>query len=99
MAGDSSLKYDHLHRRAMELVGKEPSQFDDRDYWDAHRLLHELEVYKIEVQMQMEELDQRHEQFEDRKRKYDELADLHNRMINHLMKDDRFAIPTLGKPG
>jgi RNA processing factor Prp31 len=76
-----------LRQRAEELLKKAPldlglSFFES----DSLKIIHELEVQQIELELQHEELLQANELVADINKKFNELFDLHNRLILHFLK-------------
>jgi signal transduction histidine kinase/PAS domain-containing protein len=66
----------HLRRRAEErLSATEPDAFPSRTGKEAHRLLHELQVHQIELEMQNAELRQARDEVETALEKYTDLYD------------------------
>ncbi len=70
-------KFEELHRRAEELLKNagpgDSAAFSDMDILS---LIHELEVYQIELQIQNEELRQAHRDLEESQRAYADLYEL-----------------------
>jgi hypothetical protein len=77
-----------LRKKAEELL-KENSQGSELQFseGDTLKLIHELEVYQIELELQKEELMEAHEQIDNATEKFNELFDLHNRLILHFLKN------------
>jgi len=77
-----------LRQKALALMKKKPpltvSKLSEAD---ALKLIHELDVQRIELEIQNEELIQAKKQVEIATEKYAELYDLHHRVILHFMKD------------
>ncbi len=53
------------------------------------KTIHELEVYRIELNMVQEELERADEQIEDLTRKYDDLSELHSKFIHQIIREKR----------
>lgn len=76
-----------LRKKAEELLKrKSPGSELQFSEADTLKLTHELELCQIELELQKEELLKAHEQIEDATEKYNELFDLHNRLILHFLK-------------
>jgi hypothetical protein len=92
MADDhDKLDLDSLKRRAMEVLkGKAPVKDLKLTEAEMLKMIHELEVYSIELKMLQEELEQTDGKIVDITRKYDELSDLHNRFILHVIKGNKY---------
>ncbi len=83
-----------LRKKAEEELKKNPGDSDwDLSESDKIKLVHELDVYRIELEMQQQELLQAKEQVDKVVNKYNELLDLHNRFILHLVKKDNISDP------
>jgi formate hydrogenlyase transcriptional activator len=68
---------DKLRRRAEEqLTAQAQKMRRPRTEYEAQRLLHELQVYQLELEMQLEQLHQAKEEIEISRNKYAELYDL-----------------------
>ena len=77
-----------LRKKAEELLKrKSPGSELQFSEADTLKLIHELEVYQIELKLQLEELKEAKEQTENAVHKYNELFDLHNRLILHFLKN------------
>jgi len=87
MKTDDKLDFALLRQKAEELLKEHPSGSGlELSEADAIKLIHELEVYKVELELQQEEFSQAKDQIEDAIIRYNELSDLHNRLILHLLK-------------
>lgn len=68
---------DKLRRRAeAQLTAQAQKMRQPRTEHEAQRLLHELQVYQLELEMQLEQLHQAKEELEISRNKYAELFDL-----------------------
>jgi hypothetical protein len=84
---ESEIDADILRKKAEEFLRNNSSgselQFTEADVL---KLVHELDVLRIKVEMQEEELLRAKEEAENATQKYNELFELHNRFIVHLLK-------------
>ena len=91
MDKDEIPDFEMLRKKAEELMKKHPGEGAlELSEADKLKLIHELEVYKVELEMQQEELRNTKDRIDTINQKYDELFDLHNRFILHMLK--------MGKP-
>ena len=82
---DDSLDIKELRHKAEEALRKYPPDEDPSlSEADKLKLVHELEVYKVELEMQQQELIKAKKQSDQMTEKYDALLDLHNRFVLHL---------------
>ena len=65
-----------LRKRAEELLSKKPVDIQNTVEKDTQRLIHELEVYQIELEMQNEELRKAQAELEESRNKYFDLYEL-----------------------
>ena len=65
-----------LRKRAEELLSKKPEDIQNTVEEDTQKLIHELEVYQIELEMQNEELREAQAELEESRTKYFDLYDL-----------------------
>jgi hypothetical protein len=87
MDNDDKRNFEKLHKKAEEFLKKYPKESElELSEAEKLKLIHELEVYRVELEMQQEELSRTKEQIESLSKKYDELFDLHNRFIIHFLK-------------
>jgi hypothetical protein len=87
MNEEDFLDYKALRKRAEEFLKKNPGEGGlQLSEADKLKLIHELDVYKIELEMQQDELKLVKERTDALSKKYDELFDLHNRFIIHMIK-------------
>jgi hypothetical protein len=90
MKQDNKPDFEDLRKRAEEELRKNPGESGlELSEADKLKLIHELEVYKVELEMQQDELKAAKERIENINQKYNELFDLHNRFILHLLKKDK----------
>ena len=79
-----------LRRQAMKVLqGKTPVTQLKLFESEMLELIHELEVYRVELEMIQDELERTDEQLVDLTHKYDELTELHNRFILRMIKSDQ----------
>ena len=64
-----------LRRKAEKLLSEAPEKLALMPEMDLHKLVHELSVYQIELEMQNEELRRSQEQLEESRSEYAELYD------------------------
>ncbi len=64
-----------LRRKAEQLLSEAPEKLALMPELDLHKLVHELSVYQIELEMQNEELRKSQEQLEDSRSEYADLYD------------------------
>lgn len=80
-----------LRNRAMKVLkGKAPKSALQLSESELLKLIHELEVYRIELEMLQDELKRSDENMEEAMRKYEELSDLHNNFILHMIKGHKY---------
>jgi len=76
MEKDKKSEAEILRQKAEELIGKKPLESGSKlSEADALRLIHELEVHRVELELQNEELAEAKEQAENNAEKYTELYD------------------------
>lgn len=87
---DESFDIKDLRKKAEDELRKNPHEEGlNLSEADKLKLIHELEVYRVELEMQQQELMQAKDQVDKVVKKYNELFDLHNRFILHLVKKDK----------
>jgi hypothetical protein len=90
MEQDDKLDFENLRKRAEAFLKEHPDKGEpDISESDQLKLIHELEVFKIELEMQQEELKHVKERTDVLNKKYNELFDLHNRFILHMLKTNK----------
>ena len=65
-----------LRKKAEELLGRQPGRAQDATAEDVNKLIHELQVYQIELEMQNDELLRAHVELEESRSKYYDLYEL-----------------------
>jgi hypothetical protein len=87
MNDDKTKIREELRRKAESTLKRRKSKgingFSEADHL---KLLHELEVYQIELDLQDEELHRVKKEKEDLSQKYEDLSDLHTRFILHVLQ-------------
>ncbi len=90
MNEDDIRDFNKLRKKAEEALRKKPDEGGlELSEADKMKLIHELDVYKVEMEMQQEELKLTKERVDDLDKKYNELFDLHNRFILHMFKNNK----------
>jgi PAS domain S-box-containing protein len=68
-------KFSALRKRAEEILKRKPESIDKMPSENIHKLIHDLNVYQIELEMQNEELRRSQIQLEESRSKYSDLYD------------------------
>ncbi len=78
-----------LRKRALQILSQKSSsiKFDKVDS-ELVVAMQELEVHIVELELHMEDYSKLKSELEDVKQKYEELYDLHNRFILHIVKSN-----------
>jgi hypothetical protein len=87
MNKDDKLDFENLRKRVEAFLKEKPTVGGmELSEADQLKFIHELEVYKVELELQQQELMMAKDRVENLTQKYDELVDLHNRFIIHMLK-------------